>query len=75
MLTIGNSSDSKLLSLYFFRLREPLYWMLFPVKVDTKLREDSMSSRVFICEHLTRIICTPHTPNYETTSVKSFQST
>ena len=62
VLTIANSSDSKLLSLYFFRLREPPYWMSFPVKVDTKLREGSMLSRVFICEHSTRNICTRHTP-------------
>ena len=63
MRTITNSSDSKLLSLYFFRLREPPYWMSFPVEVDTKLREGSMSSRVFICEQSTRIICTRHTPS------------
>ena len=63
MLTIANSSDSKLLSLYFFRLREPPYWMSHPVMVDTKCREGSMSSRVFICEQSTRIICTRHTPN------------
>ena len=37
--------------------------MLFPVQVDTKLREGLMSSRVFSCEHLTRIICTRQTPN------------
>ena len=37
--------------------------MSFPVMVDTKCREGSMSSRVFICEQSTRIICTRHTPN------------
>ena len=50
----------------FFRLWEPPYWMLFPVKVDTKLCEGSMLSRVFICEHSTRIICTCHTPTLDT---------
>ena len=40
--------------------------MSFPVEVDTKLREGlhSMSSRVFICEHSTQIICTHHTPTF-----------
>ena len=37
--------------------------MSFPVMVDTKCCEGSMSSRVFICEQLTRIICTRHTPS------------
>ena len=64
MLTITNSSDSRLLSLYFFRLREPPYWMSFPVEVDSKLREGSMPSRVFICEQSTRNVCTYHTPNF-----------
>ena len=36
--------------------------MSFPVKVDTKLCEGSMSSQVFICEQSTLIICTRHTP-------------
>ena len=41
MMTSANSSDSKLLSLYFCRLQEPPYWMLFPAMVDSKLCEDS----------------------------------
>ena len=64
MLTIANSGDSKLLSLYFFRLREPPYWMLFSAEVDTKLCEGSITSRVFICKQTTRIIYTRHTPRY-----------
>ena len=40
--------------------------MSFPVMVDTKCREGSMSSQVFICEQSTRIICTRHTPSEET---------
>ena len=36
--------------------------MLFPVMVDTKLREGLMSSRIFVREQSTRIICTRHTP-------------
>ena len=43
MMTSANSSDSKLLSLYFCCLREPPYWMLVLVMVDTKLREGSKS--------------------------------
>ena len=46
----------------FCHLREPPYWMLFPVMVDTKLREGLMSSRIFVREQSTRIICTRHTP-------------
>ena len=42
MVSSANLSDSKLLSLYFRRLREPPYWMFFPVMVDTKLCEGSM---------------------------------
>ena len=49
----------------FFCLREPPCWMSFPVEVDTKLREGLMSSRVFICEESTQIICIHHTPNFE----------
>ena len=64
MMTSANSSDSKLLSLYFCYLREPPYWMLVPVMVDTKLREGSMSSRFFVREQSTRIICTRHTLSY-----------
>ena len=45
MVTSANSSDSKLLSSYFCCLREPPYWMLFPVMVDTNLRGGSMSTR------------------------------
>ena len=37
--------------------------MLFPVMVDTKLREGSMSSRFFVREQSTQIICTRHTPS------------
>ena len=37
--------------------------MSFPVKVDTKLCKGLMLSRVFICDQLTRIIFTRHTPN------------
>ena len=37
--------------------------MLFPVMVDTKLRERSMSSRFFVRDQSTRIICTRHTPS------------
>ena len=36
--------------------------MSFPVMVDTKCPEGAMSSRVFICEQSTRVICTRHTP-------------
>ena len=36
--------------------------MSFPVMVDTKCCEGSMSSRVFICEQSTQIIYTHHTP-------------
>ena len=36
--------------LYFCRLLEQPYWMLFPVMVDTKLREGSMSNRFFVRE-------------------------
>ena len=64
MMTSANSSDSKVLSLYFSCLREPPYWMLVPVMVDTKLREGSMSSRLFVPKQSTRIICTCHTPSY-----------
>ena len=49
MVTSANLSNSKLLSLYFCRLREPPYWMLFPVMVDTKLHEGLMSSRSKFC--------------------------
>ena len=56
------SANSKLLSLYFCCLREPPYWMLVPEMVDTKLREGSMSSRFFLREQSTQIICTRHTP-------------
>ena len=40
-----------------FCLWEQQYWMLFPVKVHAKLGEDSISSRNFVCEALTSIIC------------------
>ena len=35
VVTSAYSSDSKPLSLYFFHLCEPPYWMAFPVKMDT----------------------------------------
>ena len=70
MVTSANLSDSKLLSLYFCRLREPPYWMLFPVMVDTKLREGSMSSRFFVREQSTRIICARHTFSRHSTTYK-----
>ena len=66
MVTSANSSESTLLPLYFCRLWEPPYWMLFSVMVDTKPREGSMSSRFFVRKELTRIICTRHTPIYQT---------
>ena len=50
---------------FFFHLREPPYWMLFPVMVDTKLCEGAMSVQIFVCEQSTWIICTPQTPNIE----------
>ena len=34
------------------------------IKVHTKDHEDPLSSRSFICEELTPIICTRHTPNF-----------
>ena len=47
MMTSANLSDSRLLSLYFCRLWELPYWMLFPAMVDTKLCEGLMLSRIF----------------------------
>ena len=70
MMTSANSSDSKLLTLYFCCLREPPYWMLFPVMVDTKLCEGSMSSRFFVREQSTPIICTRHTPSVHKVDTK-----
>ena len=37
--------------------------MSFPVEVNTKIREGSMSSQIFICEQSMQIICTCHTPS------------
>ena len=39
--------------------------MLFPVMVDTKLREGLMLSRFFVRKQSTQIICTRHTPIYD----------
>ena len=58
ILIFPNSSNSELLSLYLFCLREPPYCMLFPVKVDSKICKGSMSSGIFIREQSARIICT-----------------
>ena len=48
MVASANSSDSKLLLLYFLCLWELPYWMLSTVKLETKLRKSSMSRQICI---------------------------